>query len=86
MIGHDAKAKTIAIILKMDLTNISKEVKRTRTQLSRLTKDPEICPKTKRDPLSTIIVQRSMGKVANLLSGKKKEHISIAQLIGRHST
>jgi IS30 family transposase len=39
MIGHDAKANHIAIILKMNPTTISKEVKRNRTQLSKLTKE-----------------------------------------------
>jgi transposase, IS30 family len=50
MIGHDAKAKTIAVILKMDPTAISKEVKRNRTQLSKLTKDSGVCPRTERWP------------------------------------
>jgi IS30 family transposase len=49
MIGHDAKAKTIAIILKMDPTAISKEVKRNRTQLSKLTKDFKGCTTMQKD-------------------------------------
>lgn len=47
MIGHGAKAKAIAAVLRMDPTAISKEVKRNRIRFS--PQEGE-CPKTKRWP------------------------------------